>query len=172
MTARKKRGKNKKLRLPNDNGKLPKSAKKRNANMPKSANVCSALRIRQEIHRPRERLPLEETETHAEAIVAEEIETAALLEIASQTRLLINPQRGLYINPTSSSIIPTSRSRGIQPVRDLLVRGTSNLSECPKVLTTLGEVASALLLEAARQVPEINTLVFPTRCKQTHLGPC
>lgn len=172
MTARKKRGKDKKLRLPNDNGKLPKSAKKRNANMPKSANVCSALRIRQEIHRPRERLPREETETHAEETVEEETETAVLQGTVNPTLQPINLPRGLYINPTSYSIIPTSRSRGASLARDLLVRGTSNPSECPKVLTTLGEVASALLLEAARQVLENNTLVIPTRCEQTPPRPC
>lgn len=140
--------------------------------MPKSANVCSALRIRQEIHRLLVYLPLEEAEPHAEAIAAEETETAVLQGTVSPTLQPINLLRGLHINQTSSSIIPMSRSRGALLARDLLVREMNSPLECRKVLTTLVVVVSALLLEAARQVPEVNTLVIPTRCKQTRSWPC
>jgi hypothetical protein len=152
MIVRKRRERDRRLHLLRDSAKLLKSARKRNVNMLKYANVCLAPQIHQEIHPPLALLPLEGTGRRAEATEAEEAATL-LREIASPTPPPTSHLPGLSINPISFSIPPTNRSHGVLLAQDLLLPETSSLFVSLEVLKDVA--ASALLLVAPDRVHEL-----------------
>lgn len=151
MIARKRRERDKRLRLPRDSAKLLRSARKRNVNTLKSANVYLAPQIHREIRQLLALLPLEGTGLRAGVIEVEEAATVPQ-ETASPILPPTSHLPGLSINQTSFLIPPTSKSRVVLLAQDLLPLETSSLSVSLEVLKDV--VASALLLVAANRVHE------------------
>lgn len=151
-TVKRRRERDKKLRLLKDNARLPRSVKRRNANTLKCANVCLVLHNHQETHRPLAHHPLEETELRAEVTEVEEV-VPVLRETANPTLLPTSPLRGPSISQTNFSIPPTNRDRQASLAQGLLLPETNSLSVSLEVLKDV--VALVSLLVARSQALEL-----------------
>jgi hypothetical protein len=151
-TAKRRRGRDKKLHSQRDSARLPRSAKRRNANTLKCANVCLVLHSHQETHRPLAHHPLEETELRAEETEVEEAATVPR-ETVSPILLPTSHPRGPSISQTNFSIPHTNRDRQASLAQGLLLSETNSLSVSLEVLKDV--VVSVSLLVARSQALEL-----------------
>lgn len=165
MIVKRKRERDKRPRLPKDNARLPRSAKRKNANTLKYANACLALLSHLETHQPLVPLPLalEGTGLRAEEIEAEEAVTVPR-ETASPTLLPTSHLRVPSTSQTNSSILAMNRDRRALQAQDLPLPETSSLSANPEVLKDV--VASDSLLAAPDRVHE---LALPSLCDMSRI---